>query len=207
VIFDASYGDAQATQDGQRAVLADMAAAGPLLLPAPADGRGPEIAVFLQEAGFDVAIDDETRAAAASLTQGARQSARPDSIARLRRLVRDARPLTADSPAAGVMVAHGGTGDTGVPAALISRWRDAREPRIVFTGHIAAGTTGRMLVDSGRAAFSRWNVHPTLSQNLDLIARVNPRRVMPAFGDAKFLPIWRARLGPREVITSIMTDL
>jgi len=207
VIFDATYGDAETTQDGQRAALADIAAAGPLLLPLPADGRGPEIALFLQEAGFDVAIDEEMRAAAVLLTQSARESAKPDSIPRLQRLVRDARPLTPDSPAAGVMVAHGGTGDTGIPAALIARWRDAREPRIVFTGHIAAGTTGRKLVDSGRAGFSRWNVHPTLAQNLALLERLAPRRVMPAFGDAKFFPVWRAHLGPREVITSTVTEL
>src|SRR5579871_4097299 len=58
-IFDASYGDAEATQDGQRAALADIASEGPVLLPVPADGRGPEIAIFLQAAGFDIAIDDE----------------------------------------------------------------------------------------------------------------------------------------------------
>jgi Cft2 family RNA processing exonuclease len=207
VVFDASYGDAEITQDGQRAALAEVAAAGPLLLPVPADGRGPEIAVFLQEAGFDIAIDEEMRAAATLLTQRARESTKPDSIAWLQRLIRDARALTADSPAAGVMVAHGGTGDTGVPAALIARWADAREPKIVFTGHIAGGTTGRKLVDSGRASFSRWNVHPTLSQNLALLERIGARRIMPAFGDGKFFPLWRARLGPREVITSPVTDL
>jgi len=207
VIFDASYGDTEQTQDGQRAALADVAAKGPVLLPVPADGRGPEIAVFLQDAGFDVAIDDEMRAAAALLTQGARESAQPDGIPRLQRLVRDARPLTGESPGAGVMVAHGGTGDTGVPAALIERWHDAREPQIVFTGHLADGTTGRKLVDCGRAAFSRWNVHPTLSQNLTLLARIAPRRILPAFGDGKFFPLWRAHLAPREVITSAVTEL
>ena len=77
----------------------------------------------------------------------------------------------------------------------------------MFTGHLAAGTAGRKLVDAGRAAFSRWNVHPTLSQNLALIERINPRRLMPAFGDAKFFPTWRARLGRREVITSAATEL
>jgi Cft2 family RNA processing exonuclease len=184
-----------------------MAGTGPLLLPVPADGRGPEIAIFLQEAGFEVAIDDEVRSAAALLTQGARESAQADSLPGLRRLIRDAGALTAGFTAAGVMVAHGGTGDTGVPAALIRRWRHAREPRIVFTGHLAAGTTGRKLVDSGRAAFSRWNVHPTWSQNLALLERIGLRRVMPAFGDAKFFPLWRARLAPREVITSAVTEL
>jgi Cft2 family RNA processing exonuclease len=207
VIFDASYGDAEATQEGQRTALADIAAAGPVLLPLPADGRGPEIAIFLQEAGFDVAIDDAMRTAATLLMQAARESVKPDSIPRLERLVRDAGALAADSSAAGVMVAHGGTGDTGVPAALIGRWREEREPKIVFTGHIAAGTAGRKLVDQGRAAFSRWNVHPTFSQNVALIERIGPRRVIPAFGDGKFLPAWRARLAPREVLTSAITEL
>jgi hypothetical protein len=50
-------------------------------------------------------------------------------------------------------------------------------------------------------------VHPTLSQNLALIERIGPRRLMPAFGDARFFPLWRARLAPREVITSAATEL
>jgi glyoxylase-like metal-dependent hydrolase (beta-lactamase superfamily II) len=129
VVFDASYGDAEETQDRQRAALARMAETGPLLLPVPADGRGPEIAIFLQEAGFDVAIDAAMRSAATLLTRDARESAQADSIPGLRRLIRDARVLAADSSASGVMVAHGGTGDTGIPAALIRRWRHAREPK------------------------------------------------------------------------------
>jgi Cft2 family RNA processing exonuclease len=207
VIFDASYGDAEAMQEPQREALAQRAAAGPLLLPVPADGRGPEIAMFLQARGFDVAIDAAVRGAATLLTQAARVSARTDSIPALERLVRDARMLGEDAPAAGVMVAHGGSGDVGVAAALIRRWREAQSPAIVFTGHVAAGTTGRKLLDCGRAAFQRWNVHPTLSQNLDLIARVNPRRVIPAFGDPRLHPLWRERLAPREVITSKVSEL
>jgi len=73
--------------------------------------------------------------------------------------------------------------------------------------YLAAGTTGRKLVDAGRASFRRWNVHPTFSQNLRLIERIDPRRVMPAFGDSRFFPLWRARLAPREVITSATTVL
>src|ERR1700730_5041180 len=57
MIFDGSYGDAEETQDRQRGVLADMAANGALLLPVPADGRGPEIAIFLQQAGFEGALE------------------------------------------------------------------------------------------------------------------------------------------------------
>jgi Cft2 family RNA processing exonuclease len=207
VIFDGSYGDAQETQGRQRGALADLAENGAILLPVPADGRGPEIAIFLQQAGFDVAIDDAVRAAAILLTRAGRESAKSESIPALETLIRDARSLDADASASGVMVVHGGSGDVGIAAALIGRWLDQSNPAIVFTGHLPAGTTGRMLVDSGRALFQRWNVHPTFAQNLRLIESVNPRRVLPAFGDARFFPIWRAHLAPREVITSSVTEL
>jgi hypothetical protein len=100
------------------------------------------------------------------------------------------------------MVAHGGSGDTGVAGALIKRWQDAPGPTILFTGHLAAGTTGRKLVDSGRARFQRWNVHPRLPDNLRLIETINPRRIVPAFGDAKYLPVWRAAVGQRELVST-----
>jgi Cft2 family RNA processing exonuclease len=207
MIFDASYGDAEETQARQRADIADMAESAAILLPVPADGRGPEIAIFLQQAGLDVAIDDAVRSAAVLLTQAARALAKPKSLAGLETLIRDARPLDANAPARGVMVAHGGSGDAGVAAALIRRWREQSEPAIVFTGHLAAGTTGRKLVDEGRARFRRWNVHPTFSQNLRLIESVNPRQVMPAFGDTRFFPLWRTSLEPRQVITSPVAEL
>jgi Cft2 family RNA processing exonuclease len=207
MIFDASYGDAEETQDAQRGVLAEMAAKGPLLLPVPADGRGPEIAIFLQDAGFAVAIDDAVRAAAIQLTRVARESATGAGLPALEKLIRAARALDAHALASGVMVAHGGSGDTGIAAALIRRWVGESDPAIVFTGHLAAGTTGRKLVDGGRALFRRWNVHPTFLQNMRLIENVNPRRVLPAFGDARFYPIWRECLAPREVITSKVTEL
>jgi Cft2 family RNA processing exonuclease len=184
-----------------------MATKGPLLLPVPADGRGPEIATFMQAAGFAVAIDDAVRAVATLLTQAARESAKPAGLPALQRLIRAARVLDADAPASGVMVAHGGSGDAGVAAALIRRWCRERDPAIVFTGHLPAGTTGRKVVDSGRALFRRWNVHPTFSQNVQLIESVDPRRVVPAFGDSRCYPIWRERLAPRDVITSKVTAI
>lgn len=202
MIIDGSYGDAEARQDGQRQALAALAARGPALFPVPADGRGPDIAIFLQEAGFDVAIDDAVRSAAMVLMQSGRASANADSIPRLERLAQDARPLDANAEAKGVMVAHGGAADAGVAGALCRRWQDERDPMIVFTGHLAAGTTGRRLVDAGRALFARWNVHPTFPDNLDLVAQVDPKRVVPAFGDPKYLPLWRARVAPRELVTS-----
>src|SRR5262249_25092727 len=155
----------------------------PTLLPVPPDGRGPDIAMFLLEAGLDVAIDDQIRSVATMLTREARESARSESIPRLERLLRDARRLGGGSPPRGALVAHGGTGDVGVSGALIKRWESEPKVTMLFTGHIAAGTSGRRLVDSGRARFERWNVHPRLTDDLALVAQVDPKRVIPAFGD------------------------
>jgi len=202
VIIDASYGDADETLDCQRQTLAGIVSAGPVLLPVPPDGRGPDIAMFLHEGGFEIAIDREVRSVATMLIRSARASARPESLARLERLINDARMLDENAPARGAMVAHGASGDIGVAGALIRRWQSERHPTILFTGHLAADSTGKKLVESGRARFQRWNVHPGFSENLRLIERLAPKRVIPAFGDPKYLSVWRARVAPREVVTS-----
>jgi len=207
MIIDGSYGDAEETIEPQQSRIAEIMGRGPTLLPAPPDGRAPDIAIFLQEAGFEVGIDDQVRSVATMLTQAARKSARPEAIARLERLIEGARRLDGESPPQGAMVAHGGTGDVGVAAALIKRWEDQADVTILFTGHIAAGTTGRRLMDSGRALFQRWNVHPRLSDNLRLIEQIAPKRVIPAFGDSKYISTWRSRAAPREVIASTPIDL
>jgi Cft2 family RNA processing exonuclease len=207
MIIDGSYGDAEVPLDEQRKLVADIASRGPVLLPVPPDGRGPEIAIFLQDAGFDVAIDEAVRSVAAMLTDEARQSARPAAIAALTRLVRDAAPLDGNSALRGAMVAAGGQGDSGVAGALIERFSKEREPAILFTGYVAPGRTAKELVDSGRALFQRWNVHPRFADNLRLVAQVNPHRVIPAFGDSKYLAHWRTCVSPRVVVSDTPLSL
>jgi Cft2 family RNA processing exonuclease len=198
MIFDNSYGDFEEAIEAQQQRILDILAKGATLLPVPPDGRGPELAMVLLEAGLDVAIDEQVRSVAVMLTQAARESARPESIPRLETLIRDARRLDADAEPRGAMVAHGGSGDAGVAGALIKRWQDKPDPIILFTGHVAAGTTGRRLVDSGRALFQRWNVHPRVSDNLALFDRVKPRRIIPAFGDGKHAAFWQAQMAKRQ---------
>src|SRR5262249_2830447 len=139
MIFDASYGDAEESIEPQCKRILEILARGPALLPVPPDGRGPELAMVLLEAGLDVAIDEQVYSVATMLTQGARESARPDCIPRLERLFKSARYLDADAEPQGVMVAHGGAGNAGVAGALIKRWEDRPDPTILFTGHLAAG--------------------------------------------------------------------
>jgi Cft2 family RNA processing exonuclease len=203
MIFDSSYGDAEEAIEPQQRRILEILAKGPALLPVPPDGRGPEIAMALLEAGLDVAIDDQVRSVAVMLTQAARESVRPESVPRLERLIREARRLDAEAQPQGAMVSHGGSGDAGVAGALIKRWQDRPGPTILFTGHVASGTTGRRLVDSGRALFARWNVHPRVSDNLALIDSVRPRGVIPAFGERKYAAFWKDRLTQRcEVLSS-----
>jgi Cft2 family RNA processing exonuclease len=202
MIFDGSYGDAEEAIEPQCKRILEVLARGPALLPVPPDGRGPELAMVLLEAGLDVAIDEEVRSVATMLTQAARESVRPDSIPRIERLLKDARGVGADAEPQGVMVAHGGSGDAGVAGALIKRWESSPDPIILFTGHVAAGTSGRRLVDSGRALFQRWNVHPRASDNLALIESVKPQRVLPAFGDGKYAAFWHSRMPQRQVLTA-----
>jgi Cft2 family RNA processing exonuclease len=205
LIFDNSYGDAEEAIEPQRQRILDILAEGPALLPVPPDGRGPELAMVLIEAGLDVAIDDQVRSVATMLTQSARESTWPESIPQLERLIRSARRVDDMSEAQGVMVAHGGSGDVGVAGALIKRWQDKPDPIILFTGHVASGTTGRRLVESGRALFQRWNVHPRASDNLALIDSVKPQRIIPAFGEGKYAAFWQTRMALRqgcEVLTT-----
>ena len=205
MIFDNSYGDAEEAIEPQQRRILDILAKGPALLPVPPDGRGPELAMVLLEAGLDVAIDEQVRSVAVMLTQAAHESARPESIPRLEQLIRDARPLDAEAEPQGAMVSHGGSGDAGVAGALIRRWQDKPDPIILFTGHVASGTAGRRLVDSGRALFQRWNVHPRASDNLALIDSVRPQRIIPAFGEGKYAAFWQAQMAQRqgrEVLTS-----
>jgi Cft2 family RNA processing exonuclease len=207
MIIDGSYGDADETLEPQRRRICDILARGPALLPVPPDGRGPDIAACLLEQGFDVAIDEQVRSVAAMLMQSARHSARDEAVPGLARLLKDARVLDAKSPARGVMVAYGGSGDVGVANALIMRWQEAADPTMLFTGHLPAGTTGWRLVDSRRALFQRWNVHPRMADNLALIERVDPRRIVPAFGRPEWIAHWRKHVTARQIVSSTPTDV
>jgi Cft2 family RNA processing exonuclease len=180
VLLDASYGTDDRPLSFGQGELARMAAEGPVLLPAPADGRGPDMALFLHEQGYDVALDDDTRQAARMLAEEPGQT-QPYVAKRLAALVRATRRLDSDSPVAGVMIAGNGTGSSGISAALIERWRSQSGPRIVFTGHVGKGTPAEQLVRACRAGIVRWNVHPRLQDNLRLARTIKARQIIPAF--------------------------
>ncbi|MBC7139981.1 MAG: MBL fold metallo-hydrolase [Defluviimonas sp.] len=180
LVFDASYGAADEPLAGQLAALAAMAAARPLLLPAPPAGRGLEMALAFAAAGLPVALCPAHRQVAGRLLDHPGALV-PGGAGALAGLLAGSAALRADSPAEGVMIAARPNGDAGLAAGLIARFVRTREAGIVFTGHLATGKPAAALVASGAASFRRWNVHPRRRDIAALAASVRPGLAMAAF--------------------------
>ena len=180
LVFDASYGAADQPLVDQVAQLLALAATRPLLLPAPAGGRGLEMAMAFAAAGLPVALCPAHRQVASVLLDHPGALV-PGGAEALAALLAGTAALSADSPAMGVMIAAKPNGDAGLAADLIARFAKTREAEIVFTGHLATGKPAAELVASGKARFLRWNVHPRLTGIAALAASVQPRLPMAAF--------------------------
>ncbi|KFL32600.1 hypothetical protein JP75_00065 [Devosia riboflavina] len=192
LVADASYGAWDGTVQQALAELTALAAAGPLLLPAPAAGRGLEMALLLWEAGHRVRLCPVHRAVAAMLIEGGAELA-PGALERLASLLEQTETLYADDEPDGVMIAAKADASGGLAAQLLATWRTG-EVKIVFTGHVSRGTPAALAVAGGRASVLRWNVHPRLSDIRALLDAVEPEVVMPAFVPAEQLRALHAAL-------------
>lgn len=204
-ILDASYGLYDTTGMDAKATLAAMIGdASPVLLPVPAGGRGPDMALWLKRTTGDwPRIDSAVREIASRLAGNWSGCVRPE-------LIPDLVALAAEAPAAdrpeGIILAAK-PNLTGGAAADLADPVLAAGGRIVFTGHVAKGTLAARLVREGRAAFARWPVHPRLSDNADLARRVGARRVLPAFGALDHAPAWKAAFDGIDLVLSDETPL
>jgi Cft2 family RNA processing exonuclease len=176
--------------------LAPFVARGPLLLPVPANGRGPEIALEIFRRGFsEIFVDEAMRDALERLATRDRPSLRSGAAEDIARLAAAAKPIDAAHPR-GVMLAASADGSSGATARLLAAWEPAAEPAIVFTGYVTPGTPAERLVKSGRGKFVRWNVHPLLSDVVALVQAIKPKTVIPAFCDRAQLPLLAEKLAP-----------
>ncbi len=197
VLMDCSYGSYDKPIAECWNNLAQFLERGPLLLPAPANGRGPEIALQLARHGVaDIRIDEATQAALRRLCDGEAISVRPGVGNEIERIA-DAAMLI-DS-ACGVMLATSADGTSGAAARLLAQWEHAAEPTIVFTGYVPPGTPAERLIKSGRAQFIRWNVHPRLSDTIAIAHRVQAKTIIPAFCDRSQLAALTAAFAPARV--------
>jgi Cft2 family RNA processing exonuclease len=203
MLFDCSYGeDDTPLADRQQALAPHLA--GDVLLPAPADGRGPDIALHLHRQGRAIRFDDATRAAVRDLTGVARGYLRDGVERELAEL--SAKALPSGEPV-GATFATPATCDGGTAASLVDQWEKTSTPAIVFTGYIPPGTPADRLVRSGRGKFLRWNVHPRLSDTIALVRATGAATVIPAFCDRKLLPALQEALKPATVTMDTVITL
>jgi Cft2 family RNA processing exonuclease len=196
-LIDCSYGDYQKPLADCRTELATFVAKPPLLLPAPANGRGPEIALELMRHGVrDIFIDDAMTKALRQLCNGGAVSLHAGLAGEVERLAEIARPI--DGPR-GVMLAASADGTSGATARLLPQFEDVSQVGIVFTGYVNPTTPAERLSKSGRAQRMRWNVHPRLSDTAALVRDIKARTVVPAFCDRSQLSPLAAALVPAHV--------
>lgn len=186
VVLDASFATAEAPArspvQALAAVLAEVSrdGGGPLLLPAPAWGRGVELALAAAGLGAPLAIDTALRRAIAEMVAvpGAILST---AAAALPALADAAEPAETARPRPGLIVL---IDDAAARGALAAKWISRINTdggAIRFTGHCPPGSPAAQLVAAGQAGSLAWPVHPWLSENRDLLASCQASRAIAAF--------------------------
>jgi Cft2 family RNA processing exonuclease len=195
-LVDCSYGTYEKTLGACWGAIAPYVDRGPLLLPAPANGRGPELALEILRYGHtDIFLDDATNKALRQLASDS-ASLRADADDDIKALIVSAKPIAEPR---GIMIAASADGTSGTTKQLLEQWERQTEPAIVFTGYRAPGTPADRLIKSGRAQFLRWNVHPRLADVVALAQAVKPKTIIPAFCDRSQLPGLAQALTPARL--------
>jgi Cft2 family RNA processing exonuclease len=204
-VIDCSYADYDRALAACWGELAPYLGKGPLLLPVPANGRGPEIALELMRNGFrDIFIDEAMQKALRQLGDAASISLHAGLAEEIRRVSEIARPI---EDARGAMLAASADGASGTTARLLPEFERSPEVTILFTGYINPTTPAERLAQSGRAQRMRWNVHPRLSDTIALARRVGPRAIIPAFCDRAHLAALAAALAPARVTMDAVIEI
>jgi Cft2 family RNA processing exonuclease len=196
-LIDCSYGNYDKSIGECWSALEPFAERGPLLLPVPANGRGPEIALeFLRYGRTDIYVDDAMDRALRQLCATDAASVRGNVEDDVKALTVTVKPI---ETARGVMLAASADGTSGATKQLLEQWARGTEPAIVFTGYRAPDTPADRLIKNGRAQFLRWNVHPRLSDVVALVQNIQAKTVIPAFCDRSQLPGLAQALAPAQV--------
>ncbi|WP_128291181.1 MBL fold metallo-hydrolase [Afifella aestuarii] len=197
IVLDASYGDADEPRSAQIGDVLQLTASGRVLIPVPPDGRGIEMALIADEAGRKIAIDENVRTYLRRIAGPDREFAAPGVAERAGRLAERADDAADPGAKADVFLAADADGDFGVSGEIIDR--QMRDLSVVFTGHLHKSTRGYKMVQEGNAVFRRYNVHPTLPQNVRLARAVNASTVVPAFADPAHLSAFETAFAPARV--------
>jgi Cft2 family RNA processing exonuclease len=198
-ILDASYGDYEKPiADSYAAFDAIVRQGKSVILPVPAQGRGPEIALYLLRSGTMPCLDEAVRAAIRGLCAENKDCVKGSMLDDLRRLAETAPEPRPDF--SGVTLFSPATCAGPLAKGAIEQLDHGADIKVLFTGYVAPKTPADDLMKSGRAQTMRWNIHPRLSDNASFVKKMQARTVMPAFGDRKVAASWEAAFAPSFVI-------
>jgi Cft2 family RNA processing exonuclease len=196
-LMDCSYADYDKSIADCWNAFVPYLARGPLLLPVPANGRGPEIALSLFRHGCrDLFVDQAMQSALERLCADAGISLCPGIGKELAQVAGTASPIVEPR---GVMLAASADGTSGATARLLADWQRSAAPAIVLTGYVPSDTPAERLIENGRAQFVRWNVHPRRRDLVALVRALDAGTVIPAFCDRSRLPSLAKALAPARV--------
>ncbi len=205
LILDASYGAYDAPLAVCIEQFAPVFARNAALLPIPVGGRGPEIVFHLARNRSQLpSLGVDLRAALSRMASEHSASLHPDVAPELTRIARNAPSIT---DPCGLMFTGLADAADGEAARLVAKWESEPAPEIVFTGYLPPGTPAQRLVNSGRARYLRWNVHPRLSDNAALVRAVGATTVIPAFCERKHLAALSDAFAPARVTMDTPLDL
>jgi Cft2 family RNA processing exonuclease len=204
-LIDCSYGEYQRPMAQCWGELTLHLGKGPLLLPVPANGRGPEIALELMRHDVrDIFIDKAMQNALHQLGDAAKTSLNAGLAEEIERLAAVVRPI--EEPR-GVMLAASADGASGATARLLPQFERMPEVAILFTGYINPNTPAERLSQNGRAQRMRWNVHPRLSDAVAVVRAVQAQTAIPAFCDRALMPTLAAALAPARVTMDDVVEI
>lgn len=190
LILDASYATDNTLLPAQITALED-AITGPTLLPCPAGGRGLEIALHFLKQGYEVQLCPSHRRVAEILLEHTEWLTK-NGQNELRFILKHCLNLKETSPLKGIMIAASANAESGTAKEIAERIRTDGHRNIIFTGHIASGTFASELLDSGKARFLRWNVHPPFADQVRLVEAISPCKMLATFCSEAALSSLRA---------------
>ncbi|MFQ3621397.1 MAG: MBL fold metallo-hydrolase, partial [Spirochaetales bacterium] len=173
VLFDASYGlynqpTTLEDEEWERVLSCES-----VVFPVPANGRGLEFFVlFHQRNSHKIFIDETIHALLQYCLGDVSVYIKPEFLQELRHLVGKIEYSHCFKPRGRHVVANADASG-GRAGEWVSHWVQKTFPLFVFTGYVGEGTVAKRLLESKRAISLRWNVHPTLEENLKLLNKAH----------------------------------
>ena len=192
-LLDASYGLYQQSVDENKAqLLAMIVTQQQIVMPVPPTGRALEIALFLQQHGFEhwrLGDDCLNVSKALALPSKLFTTAALNQLTALKRYSQVQQSQ--------ITICGDADGEGGEALALIDS-----DALCIYTGYLP--DKAKDDVDRGKAQFVRWNVHPRMSDLTWLIKHLNAQVCLPLFCEITDQPLWQRLISEHLIFTPII---